>query len=334
MFNKGNIISKIASGVLFTLLTILMPTSCDIYEGLDPCPRGVNLRFVFDYNMEYANAFPSKVDCYTLFIYDEQGNFLSSYSEEGDKLRDENYRLQIDLPDGKYQFVAYGGMECDRRSFEPVAVPHTGSKLNDLKVMMHHKDLTSDQALHDFYYGAADVTIEEDLYRETTIKLVRNTNNIRVLLQHLNGESIPMDKFEVKIADDNSLFDAENNLIPNGIITYFPWSSGVTSKSKADGSKKEINAGYAEFSTSRLSIESNNRLIVSRIEDKQVVLSIPLNKYLLLLKSDRYDKMESQEFLDRENDWSLVFFLDSRYKWINTQIIVNGWTVRLNDADF
>lgn len=333
MFNKGNIISKIASGVLFTLLTMLMPTSCDIYEGLDPCPRGVNLRFVFDYNMEYANAFPSKVDCYTLFIYDEQGNFLSSYSEEGDKLRDENYRLQIDLPDGKYQFVAYGGMECDRRSFEPVTVPQKGSNLTDLKVMMHHKDLTSDQALHDFFYGAADVTIEEDLYRETTIKLMRNTNNIRVLLQHMNGESIPMDKFEIRITDDNSLFDAENNLIPNGTITYFPWISGVTSKSKADGSKEEINAGFAEFSTSRLSVESHNRLIVNRLEDKQVVLSIPLNKYLLLLKSDRYNKMGSQEFLDRENDWSLIFFLDSRYKWINTQIIVNGWTVILNDAD-
>ena len=217
-----------------------MPTSCDIYEGLDPCPRGVNLRFVFDYNMEYANAFPSKVDCYALFIYDEQGNFLKSYSEEGDKLRDENYRLQIDLPHGKYHFVAYGGMNCAEASFSPVAVPSMGSKLNDLKVMMHHKDLTSDQLLHDFFHGALDVTLEGEMYRDATINLVRNTNNIRILLQHVNGEPVPMDQFKVCITDDNTLFDAKNNLVANGTITYSPWISGVTNESKAND-KEEPN---------------------------------------------------------------------------------------------
>ena len=321
--------------MIFALLTILMPTSCDIYEGLDPCPRGVNLRFVFDYNMEYANAFPSKVDCYTLFIYDEQGNFLKSYSEEGDKLKDENYRLQIDLPHGKYHFVTYGGMTCKKRSFSPVNDPTEGSKLSDLKVMMHHKDLTSDQLLHDFFYGKLDVTVEGEMYRDHTIKLMRNTNNIRVLLQHLDGEPIPMDQFKAEITDDNTLFDVENNLVSNGTITYFPWASGLTSSRDASRNVRdeEIKAGFAEFSTSRLCVQNKNRLIIRQANTNEVVLNIPLNQYLLLLKSQRYEKMGSQEFLDRECDWSLIFFLDEGLKWINTQIIINGWTVRINDTD-
>lgn len=43
--------------------------SCDniIYDRLEPCPNGVRLRFVYDYNMEFANSFHKKVDCVTLY---------------------------------------------------------------------------------------------------------------------------------------------------------------------------------------------------------------------------------------------------------------------------
>lgn len=35
-------------------------SSCDHFnEDLEPCPQGVELRFVYDYNMEFSNAFPS-----------------------------------------------------------------------------------------------------------------------------------------------------------------------------------------------------------------------------------------------------------------------------------
>ncbi len=58
-----------------------------------------------------------------------------------------------------------------------------------------------------------------------------------------------------------------------------------------------------------------------------------LNEYLLLLKSDHFDKMGDQEFLDRENNWSLIFFLDNNHNWIRTHIVVNDWIVRINDAE-
>ena len=327
-------IKAIVSAVLFTVLTILFPVSCSIREGLDPCPRGLDLRFVFDYNMEYANAFPSKVDCYTLYIYDGQGKFLKSYSEMGDKLRDENYRLQVDLPLGKYQLVALGGTTCDKHSFSVVKNPENGGTRSDLQVKMQQKGMTSDQLLHDYFYGALDVEVGNDgfTYTPATIKMMRNTNNIRVLLQHLDGTAVPMDKFKFSIEDDNTLFDADNKLIPNGKVSYLPWAMGVTKPSRAND-ESEVSAGYAEFSTSRLWAENNNRLIVRRVEDDGVVMNIPLNEYLLMLKSERYNQMGGQEFLDRENDWSMIFFLDSRYKWINTQIIVNGWVVRLNEAE-
>ena len=57
--NKRNIISQFTSMVLGIILVNIVFSSCErIYEDLDPCPHGVSLRFIYDYNMEYANAFP------------------------------------------------------------------------------------------------------------------------------------------------------------------------------------------------------------------------------------------------------------------------------------
>ena len=75
------------------------------------------------------------------------------------------------------------------------------------------------------------------------------------------------------------------------------------------------------------------RLTITRNSDGAQVLSIPLNEYLLLLKSDHFDKMGDQEFLDRESNWSLIFFLDDNHTWIRTHIVVNDWIVRINDTE-
>ena len=98
--------------VLCTVLAVaaLLSSCHGIYNDLEPCSQGVRLRFVYDYNMEYANAFHSQVDCLVLLVYDEQGNYLVTYIGTGDELKDENYRMTLDLEKGSYHFIAYGGL--------------------------------------------------------------------------------------------------------------------------------------------------------------------------------------------------------------------------------
>ncbi len=51
---KTNIYSIV--GAAFSAASMMM--------DLDPCPdAAVNLRFVYEYNMEFANAFHNQVDC-------------------------------------------------------------------------------------------------------------------------------------------------------------------------------------------------------------------------------------------------------------------------------
>ena len=185
--------------------------------------------------------------------------------------------------------------------------------------------------LHDLFWGS--LTLEtSDMYNKGTVEMRKNTNNIRVVLQQMNGDPVNPKDFEFGITDDNTLFAWNNDLIPNGDVVYSPWAKGQGSAGVTDGGS-EVFVAYAEFSTSRLMTKNSPRLIVRRASDKSEVINIPLNNYLLLLKSELYAQMDPQEFLDRESEWSLFFFLDEDGAWIKTYIKINDWTVRLNDSE-
>ena len=195
--------------ILLLVCPWMMFTSCEyIHEDLMPCERGVSLRFVYDYNMEYANAFPSKVHCLTLYVYDGEGNYVATFTEKTDVLKDENYRMKIDLEPGDYSMVAYGGVACDDRSFTVIDEPtDAADKLTALSVQMSHNELTSDKLLHDFFYGKLDVTVEENNYKDETVYMMKNTNNIRIILQQMNGMPVSDKDFTFRIVnDDNTLF--------------------------------------------------------------------------------------------------------------------------------
>jgi len=88
---------------------MMLSSACGIInEDLDPCPdAAVNLRFVYEYNMEFANAFHNQVDCLSLYIYDEEGNFVTKQTElTRENLADENFRISLKLPEGNYRAIA------------------------------------------------------------------------------------------------------------------------------------------------------------------------------------------------------------------------------------
>ncbi len=334
---------KVVTGAaqMVAALVIAMLTSCDsaIYDDLEPCLSGVTLRFVYDYNMEYANAFHKKVDCITLYVYDEDGNYLSTHTESSEVLRSEDYRMTVDLEEGgKYRLVAYGGMACPQRSFSMVEEPTAGSRYEDRRVEMAYQTRTggsnvSDAKLHDHYFGTLDIEVPGNTlnYTQGTVYMMKNTNNIRIVLQQLNGEPVNAEDFSVHITDDNTLFNSDNTLLPNGGITYAPWAAGQAVAGQHSETDQEVVVFYSELSTSRLMTGQQPRLVIQRNDSGTDVVNIPLIDYLLLLKSDLHADMPAQEFLDRESEWSLVFFLDTKYDWIKTYIVINDWVVRINN---
>lgn len=321
---------------VFAILAILLPCSCGrLHEDLEPCPQGLRIRFIYDYNMEFANAFYSQVDCLTVLFYDEQGNYLQTVTNTSSDLADENWRMVVDLLPGKYHILAYGGMADDNASFEFVTNPQT-TRYNDIEVRLKPECVTEPVGteLHHLFYGRLDTEVEKNSmdYREVTVPMMKDTNNVRILLQQVSGAPVLNEDYDFRIIDNNTLFAWDNDLLPVPNMTYFPWARGNASPGELpDGDDASV--AWAEMSISRLATGNSPRLQITHIESGRKVVDIPLNNYLLLLKSQAFAQMPSQEFLDRESRWSLIFFLDEKLYWVSTTISIKDWTVRINNAD-
>ena len=345
LFNKH--LTNALIGTALVAVSIPALISCDaVYDDLEPCQMGVELRFVYDYNMEFANAFPSQVDCLSLLIYDAEGNYISTETvTDRSLLGDEDWRMRVDLPEGQYTFIAYGGLACDDSSFSYVSVPEEGSPLTELVVDLKSDMLTSPlgKDLHPLFYGRAEFTIEHNAleYTRGTIKMMKDTNNLRILLQNMDGSPVNPDDFTFAITDNNTSFSWNNDLLPAPTIKYNPWAVGTvdtsgradTDTDTDDSGITPANLAYAEFSTSRFVTNSSARLVITRNDNQQTVLSIPLVNYLLLLRSEQFAYMSSQEFLDRESRWNVIFFLDAAGGWYEVSIVINGWIIRLNNTE-
>lgn len=336
--SRRNIITSVICKALMALQMITL-CACGslIYDDLDPCDEGLRLRFVYDYNMEFANAFPSQVDCLTLLVYDESGNYICTRTETvKDLLSDENWRMVLDLPAGNYKLLAYGGMACDEASFAFGQTPSVQMNRNEMEVYLKPQLITrpTGTKLHDHFYGALEVNVPVNAggYTEATVKMMKNTNNVRVVLQHMDGSTVDNSDFIFEITGDNTRFNHANAIIPTTTTTYCPWARGQAVAGTDIDTGDKVEVAYAEISTSRFMTDGGCRLTITRTDGTEV-LSIPLIDYLLLLKSQEFATMKSQEFLDRESRWNLLFFLDRNNHWIQTQIVINGWVVRINDFE-
>lgn len=325
-------------GLAMAAITASSLTSCDaIYDDMDPCPEGAELRFIYEYNMEFYNTFPAQVTCLTVLVYDSEGNYITTRTvTDEDKLSDENWRMNIDLPAGDYKIIAYGGMACEDASFAFNPQPGAGVDMTSVGVNLIPSLLTEPvgHQLHPLFYGALDMTVLGDTpeYTAGTVKMMKDTNDFRIVLQNDNGKSLKGSDFLFTITDANTSFDWKNDLIPTEPVTYWAWYTGEGYTGLTDEANDWTTA-CAEISTSRLMENSDAHLTIRRASDGGEVFSVPLIRFLLMLKSEepKFANMSPQEFLDRESRWRMVFFLDNSDGWLKIKIKINGWTVRLND---
>lgn len=360
---------------LFLSLPLSLALSgCEsIYDDNSDCRTGVALRFIYDYHMEPgANSFPTNVDCVDVYVFDSEGNYTGQkFTETNRELSNENYRMELPLAPGNYHLVVYGGLACDSPTFEIIEPDDSrgsraGHKDNIVVSLPVNDDNTSDVKLHDIvertgglFYGTVNLSITEDdltrTFREVTVNLMKNTNEIQILLQELASPyEVNYEDYTFRIEDDNFTLDGYNNKISFGSRSgeapyYVPFHaenrvSGYIDPNVRDGSVAEEDEGHpvqvasASFSTSRLFVSNalSSQLVIST-KDKdgtgeKEIIRVPLIDYLLLIRGMNTGWIkDDQEFLDRQSQWSLMFFLQSG-KYVSTTVKVNSWIVRLNDV--
>lgn len=347
----------------FLLLSVFMWSSCaQMTQELPECEVEYVLRFRFDMNLLYADAFHTQVNSVTVYAYDEDGRLAWTKSEKGDALAQEGYTMDItEYPTGEYDIVAWCGLENDGERQESFIVPEQtlGTSLRpDIHCRMERKyredgSAYSDTDLYKLFHGTTHVSIG-DKYSVTesgtkvfTVPLTKDTNSVRIILQQLSGEDMQVDGFSFKIEDNNGHLEHDNSLRDDETITYHEWNretgeAGITlgddtrlgenDDNDENVENVKIKVAIADLTVGRLMADHPTYLTITNPEGKRTA-RIPLVDYALLTKAMYSRSMTDQEYLDRQDRYVLTFFLDKNNQWIGSSIIINSWRIVLHNYD-
>lgn len=339
--------------------------SCDgvIYDYEGDCSATYRVKFRYDRNMKWADAFANEVKSVHLYAFDVDGVLVWQGAEKGDALAADGYAMTLDLPAGDYRLLAWCGLENDGGRKESFSVPDARAgetRIEELQCRLRRKHDTaeaySDEKLYPLFHGMIDVSLPDMTYEggeyTCTMPLTKNTNHVRIILQHLSGEEVNPEDFTFRIEEENGLMGCDNGLLPDEMISYraHDTKSGTAGLGIDDypeiGSSKAVRQKPSQTVTS-VSVAIADLTIARLVEGRKTWLTIerpgaeewpcvriPLTEYALLVK-DGYDReMTDQEYLDRQDEYSLTFFLDEDHYWVSSSIIINSWKVVLDNVDF
>ena len=303
------------------LLLLLVLFSCtSIDETLPECRLYV--RFRYDYNMEFSDAFASQVNRVDVFVFDKDGTFVIKKSEQGETLGG-SYRMPLPLPAGEYRIAAWAGMSDDFEMPEPVAGKTT---LEELTVRMKREEsLVHNKALNPLWYGGVQAVSFTGRQEQTeTVSLIKDTNKFRFILQKSGpGEELDMNDCLFEIRADNGYYDWNNDLLDDDMISYRPYYL----------EKVEDVGIVVEMNTMRLLEHKKVYLTLTRKSDGKELMRIDLIPYLLLTIMEGHN-IPAQEYLDRQSEYAIVFFYNPELlNFLSTKIVINGWTIWLKGED-
>lgn len=335
------------------LLPLATFVSCDsfVYDGEGDCDVTYTLRFRYDMNLKWADAFANEVSSVHVYAFDQSGLLAWQAEEKINPADADRYSIKLDLPAGEYTLLAWCGLRNDGERGESFTVPDARIGETRIEEMQCALNRLSDEAgayskdrLYRLFHGKLDVTLpdsEDGASYDYTIRLTKNTNHIRVILQHLSGEDVDADRFTFRIDDENGLMAHDNGLMPDENINYRPWEvrTGEAGIGK-ETTRAIINVrgAIADFTVARLMEPRRKKMTLTITNDEgKTVASIPVIDYALLAKGyyeEEYGHtMTDQEFLDREDDYALTLFLDENNEWISSQIMIHSWVVVPNKVD-
>lgn len=323
-----------------------------VTDSAESCPAELRVRFVYDYNIKDADAFAKEVRSVDVWAFDTQGALVWSGSASGAELAADGFRLDTGLPEGRYDFVAWCGLR-ENTGFD-LATYRPSSK-EELEVTLRTRAEEDRQVCSDrlpgLWHGmVSDISYAPDpfspSYKTVTIPLVKDTKRIRVMLQHLDGSPIDRRDFTASITAADGRLAWNNSLMPSPTVTYEPFDVYYGSTAAPDGTGDlerpaayggftragtltEVSALMFSFATSRLTEAQKEDvyLTVHRGWDDRDIIHIPIVKYLLMVR-DRYGDWDDQEYLDRQDEWSVVFFIDKASNWYQADgIFINNWAV-------
>ncbi len=343
-----NRITHILASAAAIVATTFVLQSCSLINDDSDCVDSANwFEFAYTRNLKFADAFDHEVKSVTLLAFDSATGLLE-YAEKANRGQMNGNSLDVRMRPGKYDILVWAG-DYDRHYTIPSATVGK-SRIEDFECIVNANSGSCKEPLEHLFH-----TLERNVelnYASPSnpghhkFDLTKNTNSIRVMLhqQHDDGESakpISENDFDFEITDRNGHLTHENLIHPTSDkseLSYKPWiiTKGETEYNpnlKTPSRAGVINVIVAEFTINRLFADNQTMLNVTRKSDGKLLFSFPLIDYALMVQSENHRNMDTQEYLDRQDDYALTFILDKNQNWLSVSININGWRlVRFNES--
>ena len=341
--------------ILLAAIAVMGFTSCGLINDEGDCVESANI-FEFSYtkNLKFADAFRAEVKSVTLLGFDRSGTLVYAQRARQSEMGPEGNRMTVNLAPGKYGFLVWGGDYDDHFNIASAKIGE--SKLTDFTCQLLTEDSHPDSPSAPQTHGHSDKSLEHLFHALVTldlnyaspsnpnihkIDLTKDTNSIRIMLQQQSTESeLKADDFIFEITDRNAHLNHDNTMhsdLSQGHVMYHPWhmAEGSTEYDADESRAAEgrINVVLAELTTSRLHPSNNTILTVRKRDTGRVLFSIPLQKYSLMIRNQAFASMDDEEYLDRQDNFSLTFILDENQKWTSVAINVLDWRVIYTNSD-
>lgn len=332
--------------MMLTVMVAPLMTSCTnlIYDEEGDCEVTYQLQFIYDKNMKFADAFAHEVKSVRVYVFDENDQLVWTATESGEHLSSGEYRMKLSLLPGNYHLLAWCGAD-NNPGDEHFTIASGSSKVTTFEEVKCYLNRTntgenavSDKCLHALYHGEeslelADYSAQGGTYTYP-VYLTKDTNTIRIVLQQLSGNDLDENDFEFTITDQNGYMAADNSLLPDETITYCPWAqysgyAGIEESNPRSRVITDVKAAIAELTVARLMADRHRDMIltVSSKTDGHTIIRIPVIDYCLLVKGYEHNNLSDQDYLDRQDEYSMVFFIDENHEWLASSVLINSWRV-------
>ena len=319
------------SFLLHIICIVALFSSCDwVNDDLSDCPTGTWLKISYTYNILNVDAASTQVGDITILAFDKNDKYVDRLDVDSITLHQGYCMVRLPFPEETYHLLIWGGISGYQYQLPNLKAGQTERKSLNISLACDNKNQFNRKLNALFHSSLENITISEE-YQVITAGLVKNTNYFSCILQDENNLPLRQEDFAFTLESTNGVIDYTNTPVGTTPTCYLPYRQELSLTSE------QIPIIHARLNTLRIMKGDDTTLSIKHTPSGKTILHLQLTQYLLLSKNypNNIGDISDQEYLDREDSYTLMFFIQSSDTGIPRipTMKVNDWIIRLNDSE-
>lgn len=325
--------------VALGLLSMPVLTGCSdfMHDDLPECDRNLRVKLSYTRNMAFEERV-SQVPSARVYAFDANGQLAGEGFATPEELAANDWTVNVPVQKGgDFRIVVWCGVDNSPFSLDGTRAVST---MDDLTCRLGYDTHESGyfytkQDLPGLYHGTCSTTFHiGDLEQEVPVSpLTKNTNTFEVLLHNEANVSMDASEFTFVVTDDNAVMGHDNLLRGEGHNVQYHAINVESGKRELPADQVgETETVAAIIPLARLTSDTQGRLYIYRGEKELV--NMPVKDLLEACHEHEAPQMDHQEYLDRQDSYTVRFFINWEGYVSKTLIYINDWAIVNQDVDF